>query len=254
MCYNNIEQKGGRKVAKKKHVNTDIIRYTPNYNEGLNEEQIKERNLNGLVNISNDVNKKGYFGIIIRNLFTFFNIVYIFIAVLLIIVNANISQFTFLLLVTLNTLIGTIQEIRSRQTIDKLKLLSTPTVTVVRQGQKVEVGVSEVVLDDIMYLTPGREITTDAILVNGEVEVNESQLTGESIPIRKNVGATLYSGSFVVSGNCLAQVERVGNDNEIAKLASQAKKYKQPQSGILSDLNKMLKVVSVILVVFGAAV
>lgn len=252
MCYNNIEQKGGRKVAKKKHVNTDIIRYTPNYNEGLNEEQIKERNLNGLVNISNDVNKKGYFGIIIRNLFTFFNIVYIFIAVLLIIVNANISQFTFLLLVTLNTLIGTIQEIRSRQTIDKLKLLSTPTVTVVRQGQKVEVGVSEVVLDDIMYLTPGREITTDAILVNGEVEVNESQLTGESIPIRKNVGATLYSGSFVVSGNCLAQVERVGNDNEIAKLAAQAKKYKQPQSGILSDLNKMLKVVSVILVVFGA--
>lgn len=238
-------------MAKKKIIEQEIKRYSPQYNEGLTEEQIKERHISGLVNISTDVNKKGYAGIIFKNVFTFFNIIYIIIAILLILVKAPFSQFTFLLLVIVNTLIGTIQEIRSRKAIDKLKLLSTPTVTVIREGEKVEVNDSEVVLDDVMYLTPGREITTDAILVNGEVEVNESQLTGESIPIRKQVGATLYSGSFVVSGNCYAQVERIGNENEIAKLAAQARKYKQPQSGILSDLNKMLKIVAVILVIFG---
>ncbi len=239
-------------MAKKKKLECEIKRYSPKYNEGLNEEQISERHTSGLVNVSTDVNKKGYAGIIFKNLFTFFNIIYIVITILLIAVKASLSQFTFLSLVILNTLIGTIQEIRSRKTIDRLKLLSTPTVTVVRQKNKVEVNVNDVVLDDIMYLTPGREITTDAILVEGEVEVNESQLTGESIPIRKNVGATLYSGSFVVSGNCYAQVERVGSENEIAKLAAQARKYKQPQSGILNDLNKMLKVVAVILILFGS--
>lgn len=238
-------------MKKGKIEEVDVVRFSPEFNQGLTEDQIKKRYEEGLTNIATDVNKRGYLKIILKNIFTFFNIIYIAIAIMFIIVDAGISKFSFLLLVILNTLIGTIQEIRSRKAIDKLKLLSTPTVSVIRQGIKTEVNVCDVVLDDIMYLTPGREITTDAILIEGEVEVNESQLTGESVPIRKNVGSTLYSGSFVVSGNCYAQVERVGNNNEIAKLAAQAKKYKQPQSGILNDLNKLLKVVAVILVIFG---
>lgn len=238
-------------MAKKKELEREIIRFNPKFNEGLNEEQIAIRHQEGLINVTDDVNKKGYFGIVLKNIFTFFNIIYMLIAFLLIIAKAKPSQFTFLILVFLNTLIGTIQEIRSLKTINRLQLLNTPTVTVVRQGEKIEVNVSEVVLDDIMYLTPGREITTDSIIVEGEVEVNESQLTGESIPIKKSIGSTLYSGSFVVSGNCYAEVERVGNDNAIALLAAQAKKYKQPKAGIIGALNKLLQVVAVILVVFG---
>lgn len=238
-------------MAKKKLLESEIVRFNPQYTQGLNSEQIEERNKQGLVNITEDVNKKGYMGIIVKNVFTFFNIIYIFIAILLIIAEAKPSQFTFLLLVTLNTLIGTIQEIRSKKAIDKLQLLNAPTVTVIREKTKVEVKVNEVVLDDVMYLTPGREITTDSIIIEGEVEVNESQLTGESVPVKKGVGSTLYSGSFVVSGNCYAQVERVGNDNAIAKLAAQAKNFKQPKAGIIGALNKLLQVVAVILVVFG---
>lgn len=229
----------------------EITRYNPHYDVGLSEDQIKERHEHGLNNINNDINKKGYLKIIVKNVFTFFNMIYLFIAILLVIVGTKASEYTFLFLVIVNTLIGTIQEIRSKQTIDKLSLLSAPEVTVIRESTKVKVKVEDIVLDDIMYLTPGKEITTDAILVEGEVEVNESQLTGESVPIRKNVGATLFSGSFVVSGNCYAQVERVGKDNEIAKLAAQAKKYKQPKSGILGSLNKLLQVVAILLIIFG---
>ncbi len=236
---------------KKTKETVEIIRYTPHYDVGLNEEQIKERYDHDLNNIVKDINKKGYFGIVLKNVFTFFNMIYIFIAILLMIVGTKPSEYTFLVLVFINTLIGTIQEIRSKMTIDKLSLLSAPEVTVVREATKVKVKVEDIVLDDIMYLTPGKEITTDAILVEGEIEVNESQLTGESVPIRKNVGSTLFSGSFVVSGNCYAQVERVGNDTEISKLAAQAKKYKQPKSGILGSLNRLLQVVAILLVFFG---
>jgi len=238
-------------MAKKKLLESDIIRYNPKYDEGLNEEQITKRHLDGLVNITNDVNKKGYLGIILKNVFTFFNIIYIIITILLIIAKASASQFVFLGMVTLNTLIGTIQEIRSKKTIEKLKLLNTPTVTVIREKTKVEVDVKDVVLDDIIYLTPGREIVTDSIIVEGEVEVNESQLTGESVPVKKGIGSTLYSGSFVVSGNCYVQVERIGNDNAVAKLAAMAKNYKQPKAGIIGALNRLLQVVAIILVIFG---
>ena len=224
-------------------------RYTPNYKNGLNDDQVAERISQSLNNVVKDVNKKGYLHIIWKNTFTFFNMIYLLIALLLIVVETPLTEYTFLVLVILNTAIGTIQEIRSKKSIEKLSLLSAPSVTVVRNGKKQEVGVSDIVLDDIMFLSPGREITTDAILISGEVEVNESQLTGESVPIKKAVGSTLFSGSFIVSGNCYAQVERVGNDNEIAKLAAQAKTYKKPKSGILGSLNRMLQVVAVILLI-----
>lgn len=234
---------------KKQKIEKHVNRYTPTFDYGLNDEQISERISQGLNNVVKDVNKKGYLHIVLKNSLTFFNMIYLIIALLLIVVETPLTEFTFLALVLLNTGIGIVQEIRSKRSIDKLSLLSAPSVTVVRNGKKSEVGVSDIVLDDIMFLSPGREITTDAILVSGEVEVNESQLTGESVPIKKHVGDTLFSGSFIVSGNCYAQVERIGNDNEIAKLAAQAKSYKKPKSGILGSLNRMLQVVAVILLI-----
>ena len=229
----------------------EVERYTPKFDKGLSEEQVNSRIEQAVVNVTNHKNGKSYGKIIFKNFVTFFNIIYIIITILLITAHAKPNSFFFALIVLLNTFIGTIQEIQAKRTIDKLSLLSTPTVTVIRGGNKQEIKVEEIVLDDIMYLTPGREITTDAILIQGEVEVNESQLTGESIAIRKQIGDILYSGSFIVSGNCHAQVERVGDENAIEKLTAQAKSYKKPKSEILRSLNLLLKIISVILILTG---
>ncbi len=229
----------------------NIERYSPNIYEGLTTEQVEKRCEQLLTNQSPKGSNKSILTICYKNIFTFFNAMYIIIFILLLTAGADMANFLFVLVVAANTLIGIIQEIRSKMTIDKLSLLSAPHVFVIRNCQKQEIKVEELVLDDMMVLAPGNEITTDAILISGDVEVNESQLTGESVPIRKKVGDMLYSGSFIVSGNCYAQVEHIGKDNEMQKMAEQAKKYSKPQSEILKSLNYFLRFVSVIIVPVG---
>lgn len=239
-------------MKKKPTVETvNIERYTPNIHKGLSTEQVLKRNEEFLTNKVTKGSNKSILSILTKNIFTFFNAMYIIIFILLVSAGADTANFLFVVIVAANTLIGIIQEIRSKMTIDKLSLLSAPHVYVIRNGNKQEIKVEEIVLDDIMCLSPGNEITTDAILVSGDIEVNESQLTGESVPIRKQVGDMLYSGSFVVSGNCFAQVEHIGKDNEMEKLAEQAKKYSKPKSEILKSLNYFLRFVSVIIVPVG---
>ena len=229
----------------------NIERYYPNVDEGLTSEQVTKRCEELLNNATPKGSNKSIWSICYKNIFTFFNAMYIIVFILLLSAGADMANFLFILIVVANTSIGIIQEIRSKMTIDKLSLLSAPHVFVIRDGQKQEIKVEEIVLDDIMILAAGNEITTDAILMSGDIEVNESQLTGESVPIRKKVGDMLYSGSFVVSGNCYAQVEHVGKDNEMQKLADQAKKYSKPKSEILKSLNYFLRFVSVIIVPVG---
>lgn len=163
--------------------------------------------------------------------------------------NFAITDFMFLAIVSVNLIIGIIQETKSKLAINKLKLVTNPKVTLIRNGEKVIVEETEVVLDDIMYLTPGIQIVSDSILLEGEVEVNESQLTGESVPIKKRPGDMIYSGSFMVSGTSYARVEHVGKLNEINKLTSQAKKYIAPNSQILSSLRKLLVTLAIFIVV-----
>jgi cation-transporting ATPase E len=250
---------------KKEKIETEIIkefeRFHPKYSEGLTDDQVSLRFTQGLNNDNQRKNGKSIGQIILKNTFTIFNIIYLAIFIFLLFAELkgmkegtpfNIMDFSFVVIVLTNTLIGTFQEIRSKKNIDRLTLLSTPTVTVIRNTKKQEVKVNDLVLDDIVYLTPGRQIVSDSILVDGEVEVNESQLTGESIAIRKQKGDVLYSGSFVVSGNCKCQVERVGKDNQIEKLTSQAKTYKKPESQILKTFNLMISFICVFLVVSGA--
>lgn len=239
------------KKKKNKEIDFEIVRYNPDVSIGLNSEQVAERNEHFLTNTVNKGSNKTILNIILKNFFTFFNVMYALIFVLLLSAKVEILNYTFVLIVTVNTLIGIIQEIKSKKTIDKLSLLSAPSAYVIRNGIKQEIKVEEIVLDDIMYLNAGKEITTDAILVSGEIEVNESQLTGESVPIRKVVGDTLYSGSFVVSGNCKAKVERVGKDNQIEKLSNEAKQYSKPKSEILSSLRYLLRFVSIIFIPSG---
>ncbi len=231
-------------------------RFSPSPEQGLTESQISLRKEQGLTNKIIKKNGKSYLSIIVSNFCTLFNFIYLVIFILLFTSQKmygkiSITNYTFLIIVFVNILIGTIQEIKSKITISKLQLISTPTVTVVRDGVHQDVNISDVVLDDIIILTPGKEITTDSILVNGEVEVNESQLTGESVPIRKQVGDILYSGSFVVSGNCSCKVERIGADNAIEKLSAQAKQYKKPNSQILNTVRGLIKIITVFLVITG---
>ena len=239
-------------MNKNKYIRISQNRYNPPFNYGLNEEQVHTRIETKLTNKSNKKGGKTYLQIILKNFITFFNIIYFLIALLLVSADAGIADFVFVVLVCVNTLIGTVQEIRSKYTIDKLSIMTAPKAVVVRMGTKQEINIEEIVLDDILYLTPGKQIPSDSILVEGEIEVNESQLTGESVPIKKQIGDTVYSGTFVVSGNCHAKVERVGKDNAISQLTSQAKTYRKPQSEILNSLNMWLRIVAVFLIISGS--
>lgn len=244
-------------MAKKKiQLNIEPERFNPSYSDGLTSEQVELRKEQGLSNRIIKKTGKSYFSIVVTNVCTLFNLIYLIIFLLLFFTQKyagkiQITNFTFVIICTVNVLIGTIQEIKSKITISKLELISAPTVTVVRDGEVKEVSVSSVVVDDIVILSPGKQITTDSILVEGSVEVNESQLTGESVAIRKEVGDTLFSGSFVVSGKCYCKVEKVGEENAIEKLASQAKKYKKPNSQILNAVRSLIKVITVFLVISG---
>ena len=242
-----------------------IERFFPESHIGLSTDEIEKRKEQGATNKSDQKLGRGYGQIFVRHGLTFFNVMYVIITILLLVaayiqrLKTNIpdadmirwSDFMFLLIVSINTIIGIIQEIKSKITIDKLTLLNQPSVTVIRNGESQEIKIDEVVLDDIMYLNIGKEIVSDAILMEGSLEVNESQLTGESVAVVKKAGDILYSGSFVVSGSGYAQVEHVGKANEINKLTSQAKSYKRPHSVILGSLGIFLKVVAVILVITG---
>ena len=238
-------------MGKKNIMEEDIKRFQPNYLIGLSNKQVNERKEQGLVNNIKKKGNKTILSILVKNIFNFFNIMFVVIFILLSSANAPITNYSFVVLISINTIIGIYQEIRTKLTIDKLTLESSPNAIVIRNGEKIEVKPSELVLDDIIYLTPGKTVPTDAILENGDVEVNESQLTGESIPVRKNVGDVLYSGSFIVSGNCYAHVERIGNNNTMEKIASAAKKYSKPKSHIMTSLNYLLRFVSIIFVPAG---
>lgn len=244
-------QKIAKKNSRKRSVGTKYIdRFETDPNKGLNDDEVNQRILEGFVNYKPKSTSKSIPQILFQNIFTFFNILTFTIAGFLISVNA-IKDCIFVLIISLNIIIGVIQEIRAKKTIDKLSLISAPSVTAIRNSKKVEIGVSEVVLDDIMVLEGGKQICSDSIVVDGMVEVNESLLTGESDSIIKKPGDELYSGSFVVSGSCKAKVEKVGKDNYIEALTTSAKKYMKPKSELLKSLKIIIYVMAVIIIPIG---
>ena len=221
--------------------------YDTKINEGLNEEQVAERKAQGLANIASGGKGKSIFAIIISNTFTFFNILYFIIAIILIIFKSPDNLIGFVPVVIANLVIGIVQEIKAKLTVEKMSLMSAPTAVVIRNGVKLEVPITELVLDDIIFFTPGKQICTDSIILEGTVEVNESLLTGESDSIVKTVGAELLSGSFIVSGVCVARVDKVGDDNYIEKVAVDAKKISTPKSELLNTLKGIIRIISIII-------
>lgn len=231
-------------------MNDKIKRYNPDINKGLTNKQVEMRISDNLVNFNTDVKTKSVKEIIIENSFTLFNIINIVLALAIISVG-SFKNLTFIFIVVLNTLISTIQELRSKYTIDKLSVISEHKIKVVREKRVFEVDLDEVVLDDIVKFTSGNQVVVDSIIREGEVLVNESFITGEEENILKKEGDMLLSGSFIVSGSCVCRVEHIGYDNYTAKISSDTKYIKEVSSEIMRSLNKIVKTISFVIVPLG---
>ena len=217
---------------------------------GLTANEVNTRKNKGLINKTDNANSKTLKEIIVSNLMTIFNGINLAIAIWLVSVG-SFRNITFLSVIFINIIIGIIQEINAKKTIEKLSIISAPVVDVFRDGLILQISAEQVVLDDLISLTLGKQVIADSIISKGEVEVNESLLTGESDPVTKGPGDVLYSGSFIVSGDCLAQVTKVGEDNYIQKLVVQAKKYKKPNSEIMRSIRLLIRVLTIVVVLMG---
>ena len=223
---------------------SQIERFNPTIHDGLNEEQILQRQEQGLTNKSKKKYSKSYLQIFAGNIFTIFNLLGFIVFIALINVGTSLPNFFFVIFYIANALIGIIQEIRAKRCTDKLAILSSNTTTVIRNGQSLTIPSTNIVLDEIFVLELGNQIPTDCIIIEGELEVNESLLTGESIPVKKRCGEHLLAGSFVISGKCYCKAEYVGEDNYVEKLSAKAKQYKKPKSEIMNSISKLIKFIS----------
>lgn len=226
-------------------------RYNPDYREGLTENQVQEHRLHGWTNVAVDPPAKTTKEIIHENVFTYFNLIFVVLGILLCLVG-SFRNLTFLPVVILNTLIGIIQEVRAKNVLEKMSMLNAPHAKVVRQGKISQVNSEDLVIDDIVIFRAGNQICADAVVAAGEVQVNESLLTGESDEITKKKGDQLMSGSFVVSGQCHARLDKVGEDSYISKLTMEAKAMDdQEQSEMIRSLDKLVKWVGIIIIPIG---
>lgn len=217
---------------------------------GLTRIEVENRIRDNKVNYDTSVKTKSIRDIIISNSFTLFNIINILLALLLVIVGSY-KNTLFIFIIIINSLISIIQEVRSKRELDKLKVIASNSVLVLRDGIEEEIHINDIVLDDIIIFNNGNQVVVDSIVVDGEVEVNESFITGEAKTIYKKKGDKLLSGSFIVSGRCLAEVEHVGLDNYVAKISSNTKYSKPVSSEIMRSLNRIVSTISFIIVPVG---
>ena len=229
-----------------------ISRYSPNIERGLTLDQVQKRRDDGITNKTKNKYDKSIAQIIIKNFCTFLNLLLFSIFALMLISGVEgISNYFFMVIISSNLIIGIAQEIRAKMVIDKLSLETKTKVKVIRNGVKVEVDSEDIVLDDIYYLSSGQKIVADSMVIDGSVEVNESLLTGESLPVKKNKEDIVFAGSFVSSGSCICKVERVGDANYITQLQERAKREKKNNSVILKSLNIIIGVISMCIIPFG---
>ena len=227
--------------------NTQVI---PDYKMGLSQSEVSLRRSQGFINETQEKITKSTSMILRENICTYFNALNLAIAVCLALVHAWTNIFYLTIIIT-NVIIGIVQEIRAKRTIEKLSILSAPKATVVRDGIETILPVNEIVLDDVLVLEAGNQVCTDGTVLHGGIEVNESLLTGEADAIEKREGSTLLSGSFVVSGRCYVKVDHVGVDNYAARLAHEAKTSKKINSVLLNSMRRVTKVTGFFIVPIG---
>ena len=218
---------------------------------GLTSEEVRERIDKGLTNHTDISTQKTVGQIVKSNLLTYFNLIFLILTVLLCIVG-SFRNLTFLPVIIGNTVIGIFQELRAKKTLDKMSMLNVPHSIVVRDGEQQKIQSEELVKDDIIILSAGNQICADATVLSGSISVNEALLTGESDEIKKKSGDGLMSGSFVVSGQCYAKLDKVGNESYISQLTAQAKAMGDgEQSEMIRYINKLVKWVGIIIIPVG---
>lgn len=218
---------------------------------GLTDEEVRQRVEEGLTNRADISTDKTTKEIVISNVFTYFNLIFLVITILLIMVG-SFRNLTFLPIIIGNTVIGIVQEIRAKKTLEKMSLLNAPRADVIRNGSVKQISTEKLVKDDVILLTAGKQICADAVVISGNIQVNESLLTGEADEVEKTEGSTLMSGSFVVSGECYARLEKVGNESYISKLSLEAKSMGgKEQSEMIRSINLIVKWVGIVIIPIG---
>ena len=218
---------------------------------GLTDEEVRQRVEEGFTNRTDISTDKTTKEIVISNVFTYFNLIFLVITILLIMVG-SFRNLTFLPIIIGNTVIGIVQEIRAKKTLEKMSLLNAPHADVIRNGSVKQISTDELVKDDVILLTAGKQICADAVVISGNIQVNESLLTGEADEVEKTEGSTLMSGSFVVSGECYARLEKVGNESYISRLSLEAKSMGgKEQSEMIRSINLIVKWVGIVIIPIG---
>lgn len=218
---------------------------------GLTDEEVRQRVEEGFTNRTDISTDKTTKEIVISNVFTYFNLIFLVITILLIMVG-SFRNLTFLPIIIGNTVIGIVQEIRAKKTLEKMSLLNAPHADVIRNGSVKQISTDELVKDDVILLTAGKQICADAVVISGNIQVNESLLTGEADEVEKTDGSTLMSGSFVVSGECYARLEKVGNESYISRLSLEAKSMGgKEQSEMIRSINLIVKWVGIVIIPIG---
>ena len=246
----------------KKKAKIEVERVSADIKTGLNNEQVETRKLAGLINKTKMIAGKTYWEIVRTDILSFFNILLFIIAGFIIFANVMdkspsshwYSGLFFTIVLALNIIIGLYQDLKAKHLMSKLKVITTKVCKVVRNNVEVEIQPSEIVVDDILVLSSGDQIPSDSILLEGNVFVNESMLTGESLNVSKQQGDVLYSGSYITSGTCYARVDKVGKENYIESLTEKAKAFKRNPSQILRSLKILFRYLGIIIITMAVIV
>lgn len=220
--------------------------------KGLSYEQVKQRQEEGKINYDTTVPTKSIQKILYDNFFTLFNLINLILGIAVFSVGSY-KNMLFLGIIIINTTISTIQEIHSKRVVDKLAIMASSKARVIREGERQEISIHELVLDDVIELSTGSQIATDSVILEGAIQVNESCITGEPDSIDKKEGDPILSGSYVVSGKCIARVEHIGEENYTAKISSGAKYVKKINSEIMKSLNQIIKFLTFAIIPIGIA-
>ena len=249
--FNKLRRKNRRQPSP---LSTDpsIERWVPSISHGLTRSQVCQRFSQNLYNDSNQKFSKSYASIFVGNICTFFNLLCVLATLALVYSEAGLSQFLFVFIFALNMAFGITTEIIAKRKIDKLSILTSPMAKVLRDGQRIKIPAQEIVLDDVVLLSLGNQVPADCVVADGVIEVNESLLTGESVPVKKEIGDLLFAGSFVAGGSCKARAERVGKSTYLHSLSAKAKKYKKPNSELMHSTAVIIRAIGFLIIPIAA--
>ena len=219
---------------------------------GLTAQEVRSRVEAGQTNAVRARTSRSVGDIVRTNVFTWFNLILgVLCALVLAFASWRDALFGFVLVA--NTAIGVAQEVRAKITLDRLILISAPKARVVRDGAHVEVGIGEVVLDDVVALAPGEQLVVDAVVLQAAgLEIDESAMTGEAVPVAKREGDSVMSGSFVVAGTGVARATAVGADSYAARIEREGRRFVRTHSDIMAGINSILKIIAVAMVPVAA--